>query len=104
MFPVFLSVSSKDEGFAREIWKGLPRGWAYLYSTSGDEGAELWDEISRRELPSSKYFIAFWSRDYASAGGCVRELRQAADLVAGGTLSPLILRLGRRLISTQPQP
>jgi hypothetical protein len=93
MFPVFFSVSSKDERFAYEVWKNLPRDWAYLYSIAGDEGAELWDEISRRELPSSRYFIAFWSKDYVRAEGCVRELRQAAELIASGTLSPLILRL-----------
>ena len=93
MYPVFLSVSSNDEKFARSIWEGLPRDWAYLYSMSGEEGAELWDEISRCELPSSKYLIVFWSKDYVTAGGCIRELRQAAELVASGTLSPLILRL-----------
>lgn len=93
MYPVFLSVSSKDEQFAHSIWKDLPPDWAYLYSASGEEGTELWDEISRRELPSSKYFIVFWSANYVRAKGCTRELRQAAELVAGGTLSPLILRL-----------
>jgi tetratricopeptide (TPR) repeat protein len=93
MFPVFLSVSSKDEAFARYIWEKLPADWAYLYSTSGDEGAELWDEISRREIPASKFFIVFWSKDYVTATGCVRELSQAAELVADGMLSPLILRL-----------
>lgn len=93
MYPVFLSVSSKDEGFAHIIWEKLPRDWAYLYSQSGEEGAELWDEISRRELPSSKYFVVFWSKNYPKAGGCVRELRQAAELVTTGLLSPLILRL-----------
>lgn len=93
MYPVFLSVSSNDEKFAHAIWGDLPRDWAYLYSESGEEGAELWDEISRRELPSSKYLIVFWSKNYVRAEGCVRELRQAAELVAKGTLSPLILRL-----------
>ncbi|UWU20937.1 toll/interleukin-1 receptor domain-containing protein [Rhizobium sp. CB3060] len=93
MYPVFLSVSSNDEKFAHSIWEDLPRDWAYLYSASGEEGAELWDEISRRELPSSNYLIVFWSKDYVRAKGCVRELRQAAELVASGTLSPLILRL-----------
>ncbi|MBX9659101.1 MAG: toll/interleukin-1 receptor domain-containing protein [Nitrospiraceae bacterium] len=93
MFPVFFSVSSKNEKFAHHIWSDLPRDWAYLYSTAGDEGAELWDEISRRELPSSKYFIVFWSKDYVRAEGCVRELKQAAELIARGALSPLILRL-----------
>lgn len=93
MFPVFLSVSSADESYARHIWKDLPTDWAYLYSTSGEEGAELWDEISRRELPASKYLVVFWSKNYVVAGGCTRELSQAAELVSSGVLSPLILRL-----------
>ncbi|WP_292046074.1 MULTISPECIES: hypothetical protein [unclassified Brevundimonas] len=93
MFPVFLSVSSADESYARQIWEDLPPDWAYLYSTSGEEGAELWDEISRQELPASKYLVVFWSKDYVVAGGCTRELAQAAELVSSGVLSPLILRL-----------
>lgn len=93
MYPVFLSVSSKDEQFARAIWDELPRDWAYLYSTAGVEGAELWEEISVKELPASKFFVVFWSENYVHAQGCVRELSQAAELVKNGTLSPLILRL-----------
>jgi hypothetical protein len=91
--PVFLSVSSANETFARKIWTELPSDWAYLYSASGEEGAELWDEISRRELPASRFFVVFWSESYAVANGCVRELSQAAELLSNGTLSSLILRL-----------
>lgn len=93
MYPVFLSVSSKDVQFADSIWESLPPDWAFLYTKTGVEGAELWDEISRCELPSSKYFIIFWSRNYAEGEGTVRELRQAAELVTSGTLSSFILRL-----------
>lgn len=93
MHPVFLSVSSADERFARAIWSELPSDWAYLYSESGQEGAEMWDEISREELPLSKYFIIFWSKHYVTARGCIRELRQAAELVGNGTMSSLIVRL-----------
>jgi hypothetical protein len=53
----------------------------------------MWDEISRRELPASRYLVVFWSKSYVSAKGCVRELSQAAELIANGTLSSLILRL-----------
>lgn len=93
MHPVFLSVSAADEAFARSIWAELPSDWAYLYSTSGEEGAEMWDEIARQELPSAQYFIVFWSQNYAISPGCVRELSQAAELAAAGTISPLVLRL-----------
>lgn len=93
MHPVFLSVSSTDETFARTIWSQLPSDWAYLYSESGIEGVEMWDEISRRELPISKYLIIFWSKNYVNAQGCIRELRQAVELTQKGTLSSLILRL-----------
>lgn len=93
MYPIFLSVSSSDEKFARAIWNDLPSDWAYLYSASGVEGAEMWDEISRQELPAAKYLIIFWSKNYVKAQGCIRELRQAAELLAAGTLETLILRL-----------
>ncbi|ODT70462.1 MAG: hypothetical protein ABS75_12545 [Pelagibacterium sp. SCN 63-23] len=53
----------------------------------------MWDEIARQELPSSRYFIVFWSRNYVVAQGCVRELSQAAELAAAGSISPLVLRL-----------
>lgn len=93
MYPVFLSVSSADEKFANSIWKELPSDWAYLYSESGVEGVDMWDEISRDELPTSKYFIIFWSKRYINAKGCIRELRQAAELVESGSISPLVLRI-----------
>lgn len=93
MHPVFLSVSSADEKFANSVWKELPSDWAYLYSESGVEGAEMWDEISRQELPTSKYLIIFWSKHYVRALGCIRELRQSAELVASGSIAPLVLRL-----------
>ena len=93
MHPVFLSVSSIDEKFANAVWKEMPSDWAYLYSESGVEGAEMWDEISKQELPTSKYIIIFWSKNYVRASGCIRELRQSVELVAGGIIEPLVLRL-----------
>jgi len=93
MYPVFFSVSSSDVEFAQAIWRNLPQDWVYLYSESGQEGAEFWDEISRKELPLSKFFVIFWSENYVNAPGCLRELKQAAALVQNGILSPLILRL-----------
>lgn len=93
MFPIFFSVSSDDEAYARSVWEALPADWVYLYSETGEEGVEMWDEISRKELPQAKYFVVFWSKSYAKANGCIRELNQAAELSDNGTLSSLIIRL-----------
>ena len=80
MYPIFFSVSSHDIGFAEEAWGNFPDDWIYLYSKTGEEGAHMWEEISRRELPLSRLFVVFWSRNYVSATGCVREIVQARDL------------------------
>ena len=93
MYPIFFSVSSQDVSFAEEIWKQFPSDWIYLYSKTGEEGAHMWDEISRRELPKSRVIIVFWSRNFVKAGGCLRELRQARTLVREGRLACLVLRL-----------
>lgn len=93
MFPVFFSVSSKDIAFAEEVWKRLPDDWGYIYSKTGEEGMHMWDEISRRELPQSQLFVVFWSKNYITAKGCVREIRQAKDLVQQGQLRSIVLRL-----------
>ena len=93
MFPVFFSVSSKDIAFAEEVWKRLPDDWVYVYSKTGEEGVHMWDEISRRELPQSRLFVIFWSKNYITAQGCVREIRQAINLVQQGHLRSVVLRL-----------
>lgn len=93
MFPIFFSVASKDIAFAEEVWKGLPDDWVYIYSKTGEEGVHMWDEISRRELPQSRLFVIFWSKDYITAKGCVREIQQAKDLVQQRHLRSVVLRL-----------
>jgi hypothetical protein len=93
MFPVFFSVSSEDIAFAEEIWKRLPDNWVYVYSKTGEEGVHMWDEISRSELPQADLFVIFWSKNYITGKGCVRELQQAVDLVQHGHLRSVVLRL-----------
>lgn len=93
MFPIFFSVASKDIRFAEEVWKRLPDDWVYIYSKTGEEGVHMWDEISRVELPQSRLFVIFWSRDYITAKGCVREILQAMDLVQQRQLRSVVLRL-----------
>ena len=53
----------------------------------------MWDEISHRELPHSKLFVVFWSKNYVSATGCIKEIVQAEKLVEQGRLKTLIIRL-----------
>jgi hypothetical protein len=93
MFPLFFSVSSDDIAFAEEVWKRFPDDWIYIYSKTGEEGAHMWDEISRRELPKSRILVIFWSKNYVAAKGCIREILQAKDLVQQGLLRPVVLRL-----------
>ena len=93
MHSLFFSVSSEDIDFAEEVWKRIPGDWAYIYSKTGEEGVDIWEDISRRELPKSQLFVIFWSRHYVTAKGCVRELCQARDLVQDGRLRSVVLRL-----------
>jgi hypothetical protein len=53
----------------------------------------MWDEISRIELPKSRIFVIFWSKNYVLAEGCVREITQAKELFHQGQLRPIVLRL-----------
>lgn len=93
MFPIFFSVSSKDIAFAEEVWKRFPDNWVYVYSKTGEEGVHMWDEISRRELPQSQLFVVFWSKNYITGNGCIREILQAKDLAQQGHLRSVVLRL-----------
>jgi len=93
MYPLFFSVSQKDIEFAEQIWDHFPADWAYLYSKSGELGAHMWDEIALKELPKAKIIVVFWSKNFATSGGCVKEAIQAAKLYRNGTLKPLIIRL-----------
>src|SRR5687767_7326314 len=93
MFPVFFSVASRDIDFAEGIWRQLPDDWVYIYSRTGEVGADMWEEISRAELPQSQIFVVFWSRHYLVARGCTRELLQARELVKSGYFRSIVLRL-----------
>lgn len=92
-FPIFFSVSSVDIEFSEKIWDQFPDNWIYLYSKTGEEAAHMWDEISERELPRAKILVIFWSRKYLEAQGCIREIKQAANLLKRKQLRPLVLRL-----------
>ena len=89
-FPIFFSVSSVDIEFSEKIWDQFPDNWIYLYSKTGEEAAHMWDEISERELPRAKILVIFWSRKYLEAQGCIREIKQAANLLKRKQLRPLV--------------
>lgn len=91
--PIFFSVSSSDISFAEEVWDHLPDDWVYLYSKTGEEAVDMWEEISGRELPKAKIVVFFWSRNFLKASGCIKEILQAEGLIEKGLVRPLILRL-----------
>ena len=91
--PIFFSVSHKDIAFAEEVWAQFPAEWTYLYSKSGVVGADMWEEISERELPSSKLVVVFWSKNFSTSKGCLRELKQASTLKRLGLVDTLVIRL-----------
>lgn len=93
MFPIFFSVSSKDIEFAERVWEKFPDDWVYLYSKTGEAGVHMWEEISRQELPHSKLLVIFWSSNFPTAQGCVREIIQARDLLSQGHLKAVVIRL-----------
>lgn len=93
MKSVFFPVSNSDVNVAEWIWERLPSDVAYLYSKNGEDGVDLWDEISLRVLPNCRYFVVFWSRNFPNAGGCVKELNRAAAMADAKAIFPLILRL-----------
>lgn len=99
MYPIFFSVSHHDIPFAERVWEKFPSDWIYLYSKSGEEGAHMWDEISRRELPMAKILIVFWSKNYLVSQGCIKEIFQAKDLVKQGIIRPVVLRMDDTPIS-----
>ncbi|WP_374393983.1 tetratricopeptide repeat protein [Tabrizicola sp.] len=90
---MFYSVSGKDIEFAESAWEAFPSDWVYLYSKTGRLGANMWDEIGLQELPKARVFVVFWSRNYPSSVGCVREIEQAASLYRLGLVKPVIARL-----------
>lgn len=92
-YPIFFSVSSKDTAFAEDLLGRFPADWIYLWSTTGRDWADLWDEIEVEQLPSCRLFVIFWSKNYLNSKGCVRELRAAEGLKRLGILEPLVIRL-----------
>lgn len=51
MHPIFFSTSVKDVVFAEKVWLKFGSDLIYLYSKTGRQGAEFWEEIEREELP-----------------------------------------------------
>lgn len=94
MFPIFFSVSDKDVQRAQIVWGRFPSNLIYLYSMNGEVGADMWQEISERELPTAKGLVIFWSKNYVSSQGTLREIYQASNLFNEGLLPHvLVVRL-----------
>lgn len=92
--PVFFSVSSRDIANADAIARRFSGDIIYLYTRTGVDGADFWDEIERAELSQARGLVIFWSRDFLRSAACRRELELAASLLASGQLKHVaILRL-----------
>jgi len=92
--PVFFSVSSRDIAKADAIARRFSGDIIYLYTRTGVDGADFWDEIERAELSQARGLVIFWSRDFLRSAACRRELELAASLLASGQLKHVaILRL-----------
>lgn len=84
--PIFFSVASQDVTFAERLYDRYARGLIFLYSKSGKNGTWIWEEIEKDELPFTKAFIIFWSRDYIKNVGTIRELHFAGRQLERGLL------------------
>ncbi|WP_156360294.1 tetratricopeptide repeat protein [Sphingomonas sp. Leaf226] len=84
--PIFFSVASPDVIFAEQIFNRYARDLIFLYSRSGKNGTWIWDEIEKDELPFSKAFVIFWSKDYVKNTGTIRELNFAGRQLEHGLL------------------
>lgn len=84
--PIFFSVASPDAEFAERIYERYAADLIYLYSKNGKNGAWMWSEIEKEELPFSQAFIIFWSRSYIKNSGTKRELKFARERLDSGHL------------------
>lgn len=92
--PIFFSVADRDVAAAEAIARKFSGDIIYLYTRTGVDGADMWDEIERAELSQARGLVIFWSRNFIAAAGCRRELQLAASLLASGQLRHVaILRL-----------
>ncbi len=94
MHPIFFSTSAKDVVFAEKVWLKFGSDLIYLYSKTGRQGAEFWEEIEREELPNARAIVLFWSRAFVSSPGTQREIALAAKMLRTGQLrSAIVLRV-----------
>lgn len=92
--PVFFSVSSQDIAKADNIARRFAGDIIYLYTRTGVDGTDFWDEIERAELSQARGLVIFWSRNFIASESCRRELEFAVSLLASGQLKHVaILRL-----------
>lgn len=78
--PIFFSVASNDVALAERLYNDFAGGLIYLYSQNGENGAWLWDEIERDQLPFAEGIVIFWSKSYLSNEGTRREIEFASKL------------------------
>lgn len=94
MHPIFFSTCATDVEFAERVWQRFGSDLIYLYSKTGREGADFWEEVEREELPNARSIVIFWSRNFARSRGTQREIALAAKMLHSGQLrSAIVLRV-----------
>ena len=101
--PLFFSVASEDVQLAERIFDRFRRGDIFLYTRTGENGVWFWDEIEQEELPFTKGFVVFWSKNFVKGEGALRELRLARKFFDERRLQDcVILRLDDTPIIVDP--
>jgi tetratricopeptide (TPR) repeat protein len=89
--PIFFSFASSDAEKAAAIAGRFSGDTIYCYTQSGEEGADFWDEVERRELGNARGLVIFWSRHFVASVACRRELKLASDLLKSGSLRQAVI-------------
>lgn len=93
MHRAFISVAHEDIEFATAVKNEFLASLLYLYTDSGRDGADMWQE-EEAALRASSVMVIFWSRHYLRKRGTLREIRLAVELLGQRRLGhPLIVRL-----------
>lgn len=93
MRKAFFSVSGEDQPIAEKLAKNFRPDLMYLYSHTGEIGAEIWKEVEEK-LRECHLFVIFWSKHYVSKPGTIREILRASELLRQNVIKGvLIIRL-----------
>jgi hypothetical protein len=93
MTRAFLSVAGEDIARARLLADSLSSQLRYLYTDTGKDAADMWEE-ERQALRESTVVVIYWSKNYLRKKGTAREIAYIAELLNTRKVGhPVIVRL-----------